>query len=344
MDNPWTSVAFLGPAAFIAVALLVPVVRRAAIRFGIIDHPSVRKSHREPTPYLGGVAIAAVVVVASSLVPYWGRQGAVVVGAAAAVGLTGLVDDIRTLPPWPRIAVEVLAALLVVAAGGVRGVPLLGPAGGVIAVAWLVLLTNSFNLLDNMDGCAAAVGAATAVCILAAAALQGQFLVAGLAAVLAGACVGFLVHNHHPARIFMGDAGSLFLGFLLAAMMLRLKLPADRLSAGVTVLLLGGVAVLDTVLVVVSRISAGVPVCKGGTDHLSHRMVKLGVPTSAVPLALAAGTVLIGSVGVMVGHGLAPPAAAGSLAALVGAVALASFLRVPYEERPADPAESDRAR
>jgi UDP-GlcNAc:undecaprenyl-phosphate GlcNAc-1-phosphate transferase len=147
-----------------------------------------------------------------------------------------------------------------------------------VTLAWVVGITNAFNLLDNMDGLAAGVGAVAAACFTLMAAMNGQLLVGSLAAAVLGACLGFLIHNFNPARIFMGDTGSLFIGFLMAVLGIKLRFPANVVWVTwmVPVLVLG-VPVFDTTLVVLSRLRRGLnPLTTPGKDHVSHRLERLG--------------------------------------------------------------------
>ena len=152
----------------------------------------------------------------------------------------------------------------------------------VVSVIALVVLTNSFNLLDNMDSAAGAIAATIATALAVTALLEGQILVGGLAVVVASASLGFLVYNWHPASIFMGDAGSLFLGFLLAVIALKLRTGVGHFPSAVAAVLLVAPAVLDTTLVVISRVRSGRPIYIGGTDHSSHRLMLLGIGPRAV--------------------------------------------------------------
>jgi UDP-GlcNAc:undecaprenyl-phosphate GlcNAc-1-phosphate transferase len=204
------------------------------------------------------------------------------------------------------MAIEAAAATLAFLAGA--RVHVVGDVGDwVLTVIWLVVLTNSFNLLDNMDGAAAAVSSATAIALTVAAVAGGQVFVGGLAAIAAGASIGFLLYNWHPARIFMGDAGSLFLGFVLASLALMLRFPGGHISGLVAVVFLAGPALFDTTLVVISRVRAGRPIFVGGTDHTSHRLIRLGLSSPAVVGILAVVTTASAGVGVVVGRGGLPP-------------------------------------
>ena len=254
MANGWR-IALAGVLAFLVVTLLVPYCRRFALAGGITDGPAEGKFHRTPTPYLGGVAIAVAAVGSAAVLPEWPRRSLLILVAACLMSLAGLVDDLRGLRAVTRVAIEIPAAVLAVLAGA--RTDLFGNAGDfVISVAFLVLLTNAFNLLDNMDGAAGAIGTTIAIGLATAALIEGQVLVGGLAVVTAATCLGFLVYNWHPAEIFMGDAGSLFLGFLLAVVALMLRTGVPHPASALVVLLLVGPALFDTTLVVISRTRA----------------------------------------------------------------------------------------
>ncbi|MDQ4133751.1 MAG: undecaprenyl/decaprenyl-phosphate alpha-N-acetylglucosaminyl 1-phosphate transferase [Actinomycetota bacterium] len=318
--------------AFAAAAALIPPIRKAALTLGITDVPAQGKVHRKVTPYMGGVAIAAVALVGSSLLHDWEIEATVILAAACLVGGIGFIDDLRTVGPGKRLLVEVLAASMVFAAGA--RVQLVGGVGDwALTVAWLVVITNAFNLLDNMDGCAAFMATVTGLGLAVAAHLEGQVLVAGMAALVAGASAGFLVHNWHPARIFMGDAGSLFLGFLLATIALKLRFPVPHIDGAVAVAFLAAPALFDTTLVVISRAQAHRPIWIGGTDHTSHRLRDLGLGTRLVSAVMATSTAACCALGILIGRGLVPTLYALAPACAVGVVLLVLLLRIPVYER-----------
>jgi UDP-GlcNAc:undecaprenyl-phosphate GlcNAc-1-phosphate transferase len=332
----WRVVA-LGVAAFVLALLLVPVARRAALARGITDNPTSRKHHRVPTPYLGGVAIVAAVALASLPAPRWEPQGAMLLLGAFGVAAVGLVDDVRTVSPASRVVIEAAAAVLAFAAGA-RVHLINDPADLALTVAWLVVVTNAFNLLDNIDGAAGAVASTIAAALTVACLLEGQWLVGTLAAVTAGACLGYLVYNWHPASIFMGDAGSLFLGFMVGVIALRLRTDVEPFASVVAVVLLVAAALFDTTLVVLSRVWSRRSILVGGTDHTSHRLVRMGLAPSTVTLAMAAAAALTAGLGVAVSRDALPavPVAVGVGAA--AAIGLGALLRVPGDERDADAA------
>ena len=295
-------------AGSLAVAwVLTPLLLRVAIARQVMDVPDSRKAQTSPVPYLGGVAIvagfSAMCLVAAAL----DRATSVVVELAMllAVGLVlalmGLLDDLRGgLSPVLRLVVEIGAGVAVFLSGS--GADLQGPAALDLAVTlvWVVGITNAFNLLDNMDGLSAGVAALAggAFCLIAG--LNGQFLVAALAAGVAGCATGFLRHNFHPAKIYMGDAGSLFLGYLLAVLGLKLSLTGTPSVVALFVpLLVLGLPVFDTTLVTWQRLTHGRSPLQGGRDHTSHRLVWVGIPVPVSVCLLYATTVALGWLAVL---------------------------------------------
>ena len=296
---PEYAAAFLGA---LAVAWLVtPLVLRLAVRTQAVDAPTDRKDQPSPVPYLGGLAIvagfSAMVLAAAAL----SRNSsvladlAILLGTGLVLAVMGLLDDLRGgISPWIRLLVEIAAGALVYSTGSGA---LLGGPGWVdlaVTVVWVVGITNAFNLLDNMDGLSAGVAAIAAAAFGLLAALNGEYLVAALAAGTAGCATGFLRHNFHPARIYMGDAGSLFLGYLLAVLGLKITLlGTPPLVAAFVPILVLGVPIFDTTLVTWQRLTHRRSPMQGGRDHSSHRLVWVGIPVPvAVCLLYAAGLCL----------------------------------------------------
>ncbi len=273
--------------------LLTPLALQVAVRYGILDHPGPAKSHSKAVPYLGGAAIAlsfvAAVLVATAVHPP--SSGfpdlALIMAMAVVLVVLGLLDDLERAPVWLRLLVEAGAGAVMWSIGvSVHLAGVSGPFDALLTVAFVLLVTNAFNLLDNMDGLSAGIAAITALGLFGIALDAGEFLVAGLSVALAGCAAGFLRHNFHPAKIYMGDAGSLFLGFLLAVLALKLRdTPAHAAPiAGIGAVLF--VALFDTALVMVTRMIRGVSPFSGGTDHTSHRLVALGLPVRAAVLLI----------------------------------------------------------
>jgi UDP-GlcNAc:undecaprenyl-phosphate GlcNAc-1-phosphate transferase len=268
-----------------------PLALRYAVHRDVLDRPNEIKAQRSPVPYLGGAAIVAAFAVAVLLgavlrPPHTGLgELAVIMGLGIALAVMGLVDDLRGLSPWLRLGVEIAAGVAVWATPAKADIFHSGPADALVTVVWVVGLTNAFNLLDNMDGLSAGVAGIAAAFTFLMAAHNGQFLVAMLAVGLVGCAAGFLRSNFHPARIYMGDAGSLFLGFMLAVLALKLRFEdAPRIVGVLVPVLLLGVPLFDTTLVTTSRLRHGRSPLSGGRDHMSHRLVFVGIP---VPVSVA---------------------------------------------------------
>lgn len=257
-----------------------PMARRIALRLGVIDRPAARKIHLNPIPLLGGVAIYGACIAALLLFGNrYGLQELVgILVAASLVSFLGVWDDQRGLSPYLKLTGQFLAASILL----VTGVRVTTFPWEVVAIVvtlgWVVVITNSLNLLDNMDGLSGGVGAIAAIFFLLLAAMNGQYLVGALSAALVGACFGFLVYNFNPASIFMGDAGSLFLGFMLAAVGIKLRFPEGvRIVTWMVPVLILGLPLFDTALVIFSRLRRGLnPLTTPGKDHVSHRLVALG--------------------------------------------------------------------
>ena len=275
--------------ALIFAVSSTPVARKLGWRWGIIDQPGARKVHLKPIPRLGGLAIYIAFILALLIFEdrfHIPQLVSILIGATL-VSFLGIWDDRWGLRPLLKLSGQIVAALILVVSGvqvQFLPYPFLNVA---VTIFWIVGITNALNLLDNMDGLSGGVGAVAAAFFLLLAALNGQYLVGSLAAALLGACLGFLIYNFNPASIFMGDTGSLFLGFMLAALGIKLHFP-DRPSIVtwmVPVIVLG-LPVFDTTLVVISRLRRGVPVYQGGKDHVSHRLVAMGLTQREAVLIL----------------------------------------------------------
>ena len=313
-----------------ATLLVIPLAQRVAVLKNVTSMPRADRLHDTPTPYLGGVPIVLVAAAASPFIGKWELEATVIICGALLLGVVGLLDDIRNLSPAPRLVAEVCAALAAVAAGAhvqIFG----GPVDVLLTVVWFVGVTNAFNIIDNMDGAAAGIASATALALVVTAALNDQVLVGGLACVVAGTCLAFLIYNWHPARIFMGDAGSLPLGYLLAALALKLRFPVEHFASITAVVLFTAPALFDTTLVVISRVQNGRPIYIGGTDHTSHRLLRLGLPTRRVASLITLTAAACAALGVAVGRGTLDPLPVIVPLTLVAAFGLVALLRLPSE-------------
>ncbi|HYE98514.1 MAG TPA: MraY family glycosyltransferase [Planctomycetota bacterium] len=292
-----------GLGAFAAAVVLVPLMMRLARRVGFLDHPGPRKIHAEPMPYGGGLAVALAFLGAAGAaivlgLPRLPDRTFAVVGLGSLVILAlGLVDDRYKVSPRFKLLIQALVAAGVAAGGERLEVFDLGPwAGGALTVLWILAVTNAFNLLDHMDGLSAGVASIASVAFLAVALQTGQAGVAAALAPLLGACLGFLLFNFPPARIFLGDAGSLFIGFWLACLTVSFTFYAAPypLYTYLVPLAVLAVPLFDTLGVVVIRVLRRRPLFEGDTNHLAHRLVALGMSRRRAVLAVYALTLYAG--------------------------------------------------
>jgi UDP-GlcNAc:undecaprenyl-phosphate GlcNAc-1-phosphate transferase len=329
--------------AFLAVFLIaltitlgsIPWVRRAAVALDFVDTPSQRKAHRTPTPLLGGAAIFIGAII-GVLIIYRGDPEPTVIGvllATTVVALTGLLDDYRPLPAWAKLGGQFLG-FLILAYFGIRvRLPVPEPINYAITLLWLLGITNAINFLDNMDGLSAGISAVTSSFILLLALGNGQFLVGALAAGVLGACVGFLRYNFPPARIFMGDVGALFLGFLLAVMGIQLRFPDNsNFVTWMVPVFLFGLPIFDMTLVVFSRLRRGISPNTAGSDHTSHRLVRLGFSPREAVLILYLFSGILGMMALFITQAsIVEGYVVGAIAVLLGLATLA-WLEMRWEE------------
>lgn len=300
-------------AAFALGVTTTPLARRLAIRMDMLDRPGGRRRHAAPVPLLGGLAIyvAVVTTVAATTERYELAELLGILAGATLVALSGLWDDRVSLTASAKLSVQALAALVLYGVGVRSSVPLGEEWVFLLSVSWVLFITNAFNLIDNLDGLCSGVGTVASISFLLLAWMNGQYLVSAFAAALLGACLGFFLHNRSPASIFMGDAGSLFIGFLMAALGLKLRSrTGDPWGAALAPIIVLGVPLFDTLLVSLSRLRRGHnPATSPGTDHLSHRLLRLGWSRrEAVGLHYVA-TAFLGAVALWVNEGSAARAA-----------------------------------
>lgn len=285
--------------SYFIVGALTPIMRKIAIAADFVDRPnSSHKSHKKPVPYLGGVAIVVGVIAVSYSASLFSNFTAdtfwlatSVLGPALVLGLIGLWDDVKNLTPLPRFIAQSIAGIftavvLVVTdtVGNPTGSMLID---SIFTIIWVIGICNAINFFDNLDGGAAGTVAISSIAIAFLALNSGQFLIAALATVTAGATLGFLIWNKSPAKIYMGDAGALFLGVLLAILTIRLQPDSEsELGSFLTPILLTAVPILDTSVAVLSRIKRHASPFQGGQDHLSHRLIRSGFTRKQAALAL----------------------------------------------------------
>jgi UDP-GlcNAc:undecaprenyl-phosphate GlcNAc-1-phosphate transferase len=344
MNYSITQYLLLGLATLIFVGIVIAPIRKFAIKIGAVDSPNLpRKIQKEPVPYLGGVAIALGVVSASFLgilvedysIINFKIAGTVIIPALLIAGV-GLWDDLKELQPWPRLiaqtSVGTAMALILIATntmGFALGNQFLNVA---VSIFWIVGITNSINFFDNLDGGAAGTVAIASFFLFLIANSEGQILVSALAIVVSGATAGFLLWNKSPAKIYMGDAGALFLGIMMGVLTIRLDpgITPKYLSLAIPIALLA-IPILDTTVAVTSRLYRGISPFTGGRDHLSHRLMRIGMHRKYAAITLWAASGVYGLLAYAIyqsqNSAFAFAAGAGWVALLV------FFLRIPSEDK-----------
>lgn len=280
---------YIFSSTFILVGLSTPLMRKIALNLNFVDSPNHgHKTHVKPVPYLGGLSI----ILGIFFVSYLGLIvrsrpfnefliSSSLLMPALILGLIGLIDDRKNLSPLPRLGAQSLAGIItaiVLILTDTMGNPTGNSAlDAAITIIWVVGITNSINFFDNLDGGAAGSVAATSFGLFLIAQNNGQYFLAALAITTFGAMLGFLLWNKSPARIYMGDAGALFLGVLISVLALRLN-PEEEgkfTSFAIPILLLA-IPILDTSVAVLSRLKRRISPFQGGRDHLSHRLMRRG--------------------------------------------------------------------
>jgi UDP-GlcNAc:undecaprenyl-phosphate GlcNAc-1-phosphate transferase len=309
--------------SFLVTLALVPLVRKLARAVDFVDMPGERKVHQQPMALGGGIAIFLGIIItfsAALLVAYllkvspplaWippdvyahlpgvfvmiPKLSIIFIGASA-IFILGLFDDIKRLSARIKLFFQILISIFIVANGFSFSL-FHGPLGdwgpwisAVFSVFWMVLIINSYNLLDHMDGLSAGIAAITASIFMIIAMKTGQYFIASFLITITGAAVAFLVFNFHPAKIFMGDAGSLLLGYFIAILTIQFTFYKEPHSyyALLTPLLVVAIPVFDTLVVVIIRFRSKKPIFKGDRNHLAHRLVALGlrVPDAVILIYL----------------------------------------------------------
>lgn len=281
--------------AMVITMIAMPLVRRLAVKMGAIDMPGIkgtdseRHLHAQPTPRMGGLAIFLGFLVAIGLfVQLTPALFTMLVGAILIV-IVGMVDDIYRLPAVPKLVAQIVAAVIAASGGNViryisapewlvsEGHWNLNLMAVPVTVLWIVLITNAVNLIDGLDGLAAGVSGISSVCLVVVALGYSDMTVAVLCGALAGGCVGFLPYNISPARIFMGDTGSTFIGYILAVASIQGLFKIYAIISFLVPFLLLGLPIFDVCFAVISRISHGDSPLKADREHVHYRLLDMGL-------------------------------------------------------------------
>lgn len=294
----------------IAAFSVTPVFRKIARGAKLLDYPGGRKLQASPVAYLGGLAVAAPITLGSLLVVFTSisidLKNQFILGLilpSLAIAFIGLLDDLYQLPPWPRFiaqsGVGVITSLMLYLSDG--GVKLFDNPwiNGFLTSIWVVTIINALNFMDNMDGLATSLSIVISLALFILSYLNGQYLVAALSMAVVAACIGFLFWNRRPASIYLGDAGALYLGFLLAAISIRVDVNSDAEIIRVLVpLLIFAVPVIDITQVVISRVVKRKSPFEGGRDHLSHLLLNKGLSEGKVLTLITTSALILALIGV----------------------------------------------
>lgn len=281
-------------AAFVASILLTPLVKRLAFRIGAVDAPNYRKVHARIMPRLGGLAIfLAFLIGVALLYPFLisvtpfhiSKYGlaAILVGACIIV-VTGVIDDMREISAKAKMVGQLVAAVIVIFVGGIQiefiNLPFVGELNfGFLSIPltilWIVGITNAINLIDGLDGLAAGVSSIALITLAAMAFILNNMFVLAIASILAVATIGFLFYNFHPAKIFMGDTGALFLGFMISVLALLGFKNVTVISLIIPIIMLG-VPISDTLFAIVRRLRMKKKWSDPDKSHLHHRLLDMG--------------------------------------------------------------------
>ncbi|HKV45188.1 MAG TPA: MraY family glycosyltransferase [bacterium] len=348
---------------------VTPLVLRVAIRFRVLAHPGGRHIHRTPVPRLGGIAIYVAFVVAVILslpleqilhvglgsraagapIPYalvFDRPVLGLLTGATVITLLGIIDDTRGISPFAKLGGQVIAALVPLPFGigmdvltnPLGGMVFLGPFGLALTVAWLVALANVMNLIDGIDGLAAGIATIAGGTVLVASYQRGDVATAVLAAALIGGTLGFLPYNYNPARIFLGDTGSMLLGYLLGGLSVLGAYKSYTALSLLVPLAALGVPVLDTALAITRRWRTRRPIFQADTEHLHHRLLQRGLSQRQTTVVLCLVTAILG-VGALLASGIHRLSLVAVLALLMAALAFGARrtgLLAPPPPAPAD--------
>lgn len=268
-----------------------PLVRRFAFKIGAIDIPKDnRRMHKKPTPRIGGLAIIFGFTVATLCFAQPSRQLYGTLAGAAIIAIMGVIDDCKNLPAKLKFVIQIIAALVVVFAGDIKIDVFTNPnflsdnpywvlpewLSVTLTVIWIVFITNAVNFIDGLDGLAAGVSAIMSISLVFISIRVGEYSIAILGIALMGSCFGFLPFNFNPAKIFMGDTGSTFLGFMLATLSIQGVFKSYAVISFAVPLLILGLPLFDALFAMIRRILRGQSPMTADRGHLHHRLVDMG--------------------------------------------------------------------
>jgi UDP-GlcNAc:undecaprenyl-phosphate GlcNAc-1-phosphate transferase len=312
--------------AFILSLYLTPIMRKAALQFGIVDKPDGNlKKHTEPIPYLGGIAIYLSFLLTLAFSFEFNQEVLGILLAGTIVLLLGLIDDLGFLKPSVKFAGQLVAVLVMIRTGifiKLTFIPIYISIP--LTIIWLVGMTNAFNIIDVMDGLAVGVAFFASLAFFIVALLNGKIMIAIVTITLAGSLLGFLRYNFNPARIYMGDAGSMFLGLMIGALAMIGSYTEQNILGFLSPLVILGIPLFDTFLVMYIRWRKGISVFHGSNDHYALRLTAAGISIKGVVWLSYGVAIILGGAGLLVMR----MSSLSHVAALIGLLGIAGLVAI----------------
>jgi len=309
---------------------VTPIVRKGALLYDIVDRPDGKlKNHKDPVAYLGGVAVYLAVLLTLALTFDLSREILGILLSGTIIVILGIIDDFKVLPPKIKFIGQAIAAFVLIKSGiYIKLVFLPLWLNLILSFLWLMVITNAFNIIDVMDGLAAGIGCLVAIILFIVAIMNQHVLIAILTIALAGSLLGFLRYNFEPAKIYLGDTGSLFIGLLLGALSMIGSYTQNNIVACLSPVIILGIPIFDTVFVVYIRWRRGIPIIYGSPDHFALRLRKWRFSTIQTVIMSYAASLILGLLAIVMLLVPSNLAALGIiLVSLLGGISLAVFLK-----------------
>ncbi len=303
--------------AFVVTYLFTPVSKKISVMVGAVAYPRDRDIHTKPMPRMGGIAIVvgfmiAVMIFMPQLKDFDLKKTLGIAIGGIVIFLLGFFDDILTLKAKQKLFFQILAAVIVVAAGvkiDIISWPFIGDGtlkidSNIISIPlsifWIIAVTNAVNLIDGLDGLAAGVSSIAAICLMVLAVLAGNDIAVVITISLVGACLGFLPYNFNPAKIFMGDTGAMFLGFILSIASMLGFFKGFMAAALIVPIIVLGLPIFDTTFAIIRRLMAGKPIMSPDRGHIHHKLIDRGISHRNTVLILYTISFAFGMLGILV--------------------------------------------
>ncbi|MCQ2979254.1 MAG: undecaprenyl/decaprenyl-phosphate alpha-N-acetylglucosaminyl 1-phosphate transferase [Clostridia bacterium] len=307
--------------SFLISLLLVPLNRKLSIKLGVVSYPRERDAHKEPTPRMGGLSVAISFIFSVLIFMFFTQEVNVkkclfIIAGAVVLTIVGVIDDIYQIKPYQKMAGQILAIILAII-GGVNVRFLVWDTPGIFAIFikclnifgtlfWIVGMINAINLIDGLDGLSSGLSTIASISFMVIAVTNGNTLAMLLAVSLAGATLGFLAHNFHPASIFIGDTGSMLLGYTLSLIALETGFEYLNIVCFMAPLIILAVPIFDTAFAILRRIINRMPISEADKNHTHHKLMRKGFKYRTVVLILYAFAVAFGITGVCISRTQSP--------------------------------------